>query len=179
MLLTPPKNLSAVSLTPAINFRLFGYFSLVSTTPGKMLSPVSLIPAINCSLVGRSCLIRNAFCQTNRLFILLEGAEKEICFSMANGMFKMKMDTIATVPDLCLTTVNILTHLISPYQLPLGKKYYLLVLKIFTKIRRIIHNTYIQYFIFCYECRRKCIRRLCEDFFRYIGLKDYCKVLIL
>ncbi len=37
-------------------------------------------------------MIRNAFCQTNRLFNLLERAEKEICFSMANGTFKMKMD---------------------------------------------------------------------------------------
>jgi hypothetical protein len=37
-------------------------------------------------------LIRIAFCQTNRLFILLERAEKEIRLSMANGMFKMKMD---------------------------------------------------------------------------------------
>ncbi len=33
-----------------------------------------------------------AFCQTNRLFILLERAEKEIRFSLANGMFKIKMD---------------------------------------------------------------------------------------
>jgi len=37
-------------------------------------------------------LIRNAFCQTNRLFNVLERAEKEICFSMANGTFKIKMD---------------------------------------------------------------------------------------
>jgi hypothetical protein len=37
-------------------------------------------------------LISIAFCQTNRLFILLERAEKEIRFSMANGMFKIKMD---------------------------------------------------------------------------------------
>ncbi len=37
-------------------------------------------------------MIRNAFCQTNRLFNLLERAEKEICFSLANGTFKMKMD---------------------------------------------------------------------------------------
>jgi hypothetical protein len=37
-------------------------------------------------------LIRIAFCQTNRLFILLERAENEIRFSMANGTFKMKMD---------------------------------------------------------------------------------------
>jgi hypothetical protein len=35
---------------------------------------------------------RIAFCQTNRLFILLEQAEMEIRFPMANGMFKMKMD---------------------------------------------------------------------------------------
>ncbi len=36
---------------------------------------------------------RIAFCQTNRLFIfLLERAETEIRFSMANGTFKMKMD---------------------------------------------------------------------------------------
>ncbi len=33
-----------------------------------------------------------SFCQTNRLFILLERAEKEICFSMANGMFKTQID---------------------------------------------------------------------------------------
>ncbi len=44
------------------------------------------------SEVGRSCLIRIAICKTNRLFILLERAEKEIRFSMANGMFKTKMD---------------------------------------------------------------------------------------
>ncbi len=37
-------------------------------------------------------MIRIAFCQTNRLFILLESGEKEICFSMTNVMFKMKMD---------------------------------------------------------------------------------------
>ncbi len=69
-----------------------------------------------------SCLFRIAFCQTNRLFILLERAEKEICFSMANGMFKTKKWTsIATVPDLCPTTVKIWTHHISRYQLPLKK----------------------------------------------------------
>ncbi len=53
MSLAPPKNLlavtlrpvnsfSAVSLTPAINFRPFGYFCPVSTI--KNLSPVSLTP---------------------------------------------------------------------------------------------------------------------------------------
>ncbi len=36
-------------------------------------------------------MIRIASCQTNRLFILLERAEKEIRFSMANGTFKTKM----------------------------------------------------------------------------------------
>ncbi len=35
---------------------------------------------------------RIAFCQTNRQFILLERPETEIRFSMAKGMFKMKMD---------------------------------------------------------------------------------------
>ncbi len=47
MSLTPPKNLSAVSLTPAINFRPFGYFLPVSTI--KNLSPVSTTSAINFS----------------------------------------------------------------------------------------------------------------------------------
>jgi hypothetical protein len=37
---------------------------------------------------------------------------------MANGMFKTKWTSIATVPDLCPTTVKILTHLITRYQLP-------------------------------------------------------------
>jgi hypothetical protein len=35
VLLTPVNSFSAVLLTPAINFRPFGYFSPVSTTPGK------------------------------------------------------------------------------------------------------------------------------------------------
>jgi hypothetical protein len=34
---------------------------------------------------------------------------------------KQKWTSIATVPDLCPTTVKILTHLISRYQLPLIK----------------------------------------------------------
>jgi hypothetical protein len=37
-------------------------------------------------------LLRIASFQTNRLFILLERAEKEIRFSIANGMFKPEMD---------------------------------------------------------------------------------------
>ncbi len=37
-------------------------------------------------------MIRIAFCETNCLFILLERAEKKIRFSMANGMFKTKID---------------------------------------------------------------------------------------
>ncbi len=35
---------------------------------------------------------RIAYCQSNRLLILLERAETEIRFSMANVMFKNKMD---------------------------------------------------------------------------------------
>ncbi len=50
-------------------------------------------------------MIHIAFCQTNRLFILLERAEKEICFSMTNGMFKIKMDidrhSPRRMPDNC------------------------------------------------------------------------------
>ena len=45
-------------------------------------------------------MIRIAFCQTNRLFILLERAEKEIRFSMANGMFKTKTDIDRNSPRL-------------------------------------------------------------------------------
>ncbi len=37
-------------------------------------------------------MIRIAFCQTNRLFILLERAETEIHFALANSMFKPKME---------------------------------------------------------------------------------------
>ncbi len=37
-------------------------------------------------------MFRIASCQTNRLFILLERAEKEIRFSIVNSMFKPKMD---------------------------------------------------------------------------------------
>ena len=35
MSLTPPKNLSAVSLSSVNSFRPFGYFRPVSMTPGK------------------------------------------------------------------------------------------------------------------------------------------------
>jgi hypothetical protein len=45
------------------------------------------------------------FCQTNHLFNLLERAAKEIRFSMANGMFKIKMDIDRhgprSMPDNC------------------------------------------------------------------------------
>ncbi len=64
-------------------------------------------------------MIHIAFCQTNHQFILLERAEKEIHFSVANWTFKMKWTSIATVPELCPTTVKILTHLISRYHPPL------------------------------------------------------------
>ncbi len=69
-------------------------------------------------------MIRITFCQTNHLFILLERAEKEIRFSMANGTFKMKMDIDRQGPRLMpvktvTVTVKILTHLISRYHLPL------------------------------------------------------------
>ncbi len=59
MSLTPVNSSSLVLLTPATNFRFFGYFWLVSMTPGKNViagvidtaincSPVSTTPAINC-----------------------------------------------------------------------------------------------------------------------------------
>ncbi len=56
MSLTPVNSFLAVSLTPAINFRPFGYFWPVSTiknllpvslTPLNSFSPVSFTPAIN------------------------------------------------------------------------------------------------------------------------------------
>ncbi len=57
-------------------------------------------------------MIRIAFCQTNRLFILLERAEKEIRFSMANSTFKMKMDIDRHGPRLM---PNNCTNLNPPY----------------------------------------------------------------
>jgi hypothetical protein len=67
-------------------------------------------------------LIRIAFFQTNRLFILLERAEMEISFFYwKTTCSKLKWTSIATVPDIWLTTLNILTHLISRYQLPLKR----------------------------------------------------------
>jgi hypothetical protein len=53
-----------------------------------------------------------AFCQTNRLFILLERAETEIRFSMANGTFKMKIDIYRYGPRLM---PNNCQHLDPPY----------------------------------------------------------------
>ncbi len=52
MSLTPPNNLSPVSLTPVKNFRLFGYFPVTRIN----LLPVSLTPAINFSPVSLTLL---------------------------------------------------------------------------------------------------------------------------
>jgi hypothetical protein len=75
-------------------------------------------PKIRCAiiltffLVGRSCLSRIAYCQRNRLLILLERVEREIRFSMANGMFKMKMDINCHGPRLMSNNCQ---HLDPPY----------------------------------------------------------------
>jgi hypothetical protein len=53
-----------------------------------------------------------AHCQSNCLFILLERVEMEICFPMANGMFKMKMDIDCHGPRLMLNNCQ---HLDPPY----------------------------------------------------------------
>ncbi len=49
-----------------------------------------------------------AFCQTNHLFIFLVRAEKEICFSMANGTFKIKMDIVRHGPRLMPNNCKVL-----------------------------------------------------------------------
>jgi hypothetical protein len=58
---------------------------------------------INWRVIRRKVLFDpHRFCQTNRLFNLLERAEKEIRFSMASGMFKTKMDINRYGPRLML-----------------------------------------------------------------------------
>ncbi len=57
-------------------------------------------------------MIRIAFCQSNRLFILLERAETDISFSMANSMLKTKMDIDCHGPRLI---PNNCKHLIPPH----------------------------------------------------------------
>jgi hypothetical protein len=65
------------------------------------------------------------FCQTNRVFILLERAETEIRFSMANIMFKTKTDI--NHPGARLMPRNC-KHLYPPYfSLPTTLKYMALV----------------------------------------------------
>ncbi len=64
--LTPANSLSAVSLTPAKNFRPFSYFLPVWTTPGKNCSPVSTTPPINCSPVSTTPPIN--FSTSNKLY---------------------------------------------------------------------------------------------------------------
>ncbi len=71
------NSFSAVSLTPAINFMLFGYFLPVSMTLGENViagvvvtgddcSPVSLIPAKTLSQVSLSPAIIVQRCQRHR-----------------------------------------------------------------------------------------------------------------
>jgi hypothetical protein len=57
-------------------------------------------------------LIGIAYCQTNHLLIWLERAETEISFSMANDMFKIKMDIDRHGPRLMLNNCQ---HLDPPY----------------------------------------------------------------
>ncbi len=45
-----------------------------------------------------------------------------------------KWTSIATVPDLCPTTVKIITHLISPYHLPLKKRSYAALLTFISRM---------------------------------------------
>jgi len=75
---------------------------------------------------------RITFCQTSRLFILLERAETEIRFSIANSMFKTKMDIDRQSPRLI---PNNCKHLDPPYfSLPTtfnGQKYLILVHEVF------------------------------------------------
>jgi hypothetical protein len=75
---------------------------------------------------------RITFCQTSRLFILLERAETEIRFSIANSMFKTKMDIDRQSPRLM---PNNCKHLDPPYfSLPTtfnGQKYLILVHEVF------------------------------------------------
>jgi hypothetical protein len=68
---------------------------------------------INWRIISRKVLFDpHRFCQTNRLFILPERAETEICISMANSMFKTKMDIDRHGPR--LTPINC-QHLNPPY----------------------------------------------------------------
>ncbi len=64
-------------------------------------------------------LILIAFCQTNRLLFYWRERKWKYVSQWQRAWSKQKRTSIATVPDLRPTTVNILTHLISPYQLPL------------------------------------------------------------
>ncbi len=57
-------------------------------------------------------MIHIAVCQTNRLFILLERAETKIRFSMANRMFKTKMNIYRHSPRLMRNNCK---HLYPPY----------------------------------------------------------------
>jgi hypothetical protein len=67
------------------------------------------------------CMVRSAspifkviaysFCWSER--------KRKYVFQWQTAHSKLKKTSIATVPDLCLATVKILTHLISRYQLPL------------------------------------------------------------
>jgi hypothetical protein len=63
------KNFWAVSLKPAINFRLFVFSNRYQQHRGKMLSPVSLTPAINCSPVSTTPPVIN--CIDDRGLLLL------------------------------------------------------------------------------------------------------------
>jgi hypothetical protein len=61
-----------------------------------------------------------ASCQSNRLLILMLQAETQIRILMAENIFKMKINTYHQSPRLIpIPLVNILTHFISHYKLPL------------------------------------------------------------
>ncbi len=98
-------------------------------------------------------MIRIVCCQSNRLLILLERAEMEICFSMANGMFKLKMDIDRHGPRLMH---NICQHLISCYQLPLN------VIEAQCKENPLLSLSLPQTKVF-FKCKYICVAGSCVD----------------
>jgi hypothetical protein len=85
-----------------LKMRIFFLFTLQLFSRSEHLVR-KLIDALK---IGRSFLIRIAFNQTNCLFILLERAEMEIRFSMANSMFKTKMDIDRHGPRFIANNLN-------------------------------------------------------------------------
>ncbi len=98
------------------SFKMADFF-LVWTAP--LFTLLTFGAQINWHAISRKVLFAPHRFLSNKSPIHFAGANTKYVFQWQMARSKWKWTSIATVPDLCPTTVKILTHIFSRYQVPL------------------------------------------------------------